>query len=71
MVHRFTRPYFREVPLAMTPRLVVLAALLLGGNARAADPLQSGPPVGAENDRSGFRPQFVAGPSAGQRLCPV
>ena len=48
-----------------------------GGNSanrvreRAADNLKSGPPVGAENDRSGFRPQFVTGPSAGRSLCPV
>jgi hypothetical protein len=58
----------------MTARLIVggaLAALLLGGAGRAEDPLKSGPPVGAENDRSGFKPQFVAGPSAGQNLCPV
>jgi hypothetical protein len=58
----------------MTPRLIAsaaLAAVLLGGNGLAADPLKSGPPVGAGNDRSGFRPQFVAGPSAGQSLCPV
>jgi hypothetical protein len=58
----------------MTPRLLAstaLAALLLGGGGRAEGPLRSGPPVGAENDRSGFRPQFVAGPSAGRSLCPV
>jgi hypothetical protein len=58
----------------MTPRLIAsaaLAALLLGGNVQAEDRLQSGPPVGAENNRSGFRPQFVAGPSAGRSLCPV
>jgi hypothetical protein len=42
-----------------------------GGNVRAEAPLKSGPPVGAENDRSGFRPQFVAGPSTGRSLCPV
>ena len=48
-----------------------------GGNSanrvreRAADNLKSGPPVGAGNDRSGFRPQFVTGPSAGHSLCPV
>ena len=34
-------------------------------------PLKSGPPVGAYNDRDGFVPRFVAGPSVGQRLCPV
>jgi hypothetical protein len=58
----------------MTPRLIVgaaLAALLLGGTVWAETPLQSGPPVGAGNDRSGFRPQFVTGPTAGQTLCPV
>jgi hypothetical protein len=58
----------------MTPRLIAsatLAALLFGGSVLAEDPLKSGPPVGAGNDRGGFRPQFVAGPSAGQSLCPV
>jgi len=34
-------------------------------------PLRSGPPVGAENNRRGFRPEFVAGPSTGKKLCPV
>jgi hypothetical protein len=42
-----------------------------GGNVRAEAPLKSGPPVGTENDRSGFRPQFVSGPCTGRRLCPV
>ena len=58
----------------MIPRLIASAALtavLLGGPALAWDPLRSGPPVGAANDRSGFRPNFIAGPSPGQRLCPV
>jgi hypothetical protein len=58
----------------MPPRLIAsaaLAALLLGGAARADDPLKSGPQVGADNGCSGFKPQFVAGPSAGQKLCPV
>jgi hypothetical protein len=62
----------------MTPRLIAsaaLAALLLGGDVPAQDPpkapLKSGPPVGARNDRSGFIPQVVTGPCAGQRLCPV
>jgi hypothetical protein len=58
----------------MTSRLIAgaaLAVLLFGGNMRAEDPLKSGPPVGAENDRRGFKPQFVTGPSAGQKLCPV
>jgi hypothetical protein len=58
----------------MLPRLIVgtaLAALLLGGHGLAADPLKSGPPVGAKNDRNGFFPQWVTGPSAGQSRCPV
>lgn len=58
----------------MTRQLIAgatLAVILLGASTQGADTLKSGPPVGAANDRSGFRPQFVAGPSAGQRLCPV
>ncbi|MCI0461209.1 MAG: hypothetical protein L0Z62_30040 [Gemmataceae bacterium] len=58
----------------MPPRLIAsaaLAALLLGSIVSAQDPLQSGPPVGAKNDRSGFFPQWVTGPTAGKRLCPV
>jgi hypothetical protein len=58
----------------MSQRFVASAALvatLLCSNVQAETPLKSGPPVGAQNDRRGFRPQFVAGPSAGQRLCPV
>lgn len=57
----------------MNPRFIAgaaCAALLFGGNALGED-LKSGPQVGAPNDRDGFRPQFVTGPSAGQRLCPV
>ena len=55
----------------MTARLIagaVLAAVLLG-NVQADDALKSGPQVGAKNNRSGFRPQFVTGP--GERRCPV
>ncbi|HEY7315027.1 MAG TPA: hypothetical protein VH643_37120 [Gemmataceae bacterium] len=58
----------------MTPHLFLsaaLAALLFGGDVRGEGPLKSGPPVGAKNDRSGFFPQFVAGPSAGEQFCPV
>jgi hypothetical protein len=58
----------------MTARLLAgaaVAVLLLGGTVQAEDPLKSGPQVGCDNDRSGFRPQFVAGPSAGQSMCPV
>ncbi len=58
----------------MTSRLIAsaaLAALLLGGSAQAEPPLKSGPPVGAENNRGGLRPTFVAGAGASQRLCPV
>jgi hypothetical protein len=56
----------------MTPRLIAsaaLAVLLLGGIVQAEDPLKSGPPVGAKNNRRGFLPQFVTGP--GERRCPV
>ncbi len=58
----------------MTPRLVTgaaLAVLVLAGTVPAAEPLKSGPPVGARNDRGGFVPRFVTGPSAGRNLCPV
>ena len=58
----------------MTPRLIataVLSAVLLAGGASAAEPLASGPPVGSKNDRDGFFPQWVSGPCAGMRLCPV
>ena len=58
----------------MTPRLVAgtaFVALLLAGNGPAEEPLKSGPPVGARNNRGGFYPQFVAGPGTGERRCPV
>lgn len=48
-----------------------LTGLLIGNPVQAEEPLKSGPPVGSENDRNGFRPQFVAGLAAGSRLCPV
>jgi hypothetical protein len=60
--------------MTMTPRLIAsaaLAALVLGGAAQAKAPLKSGPQVGSENNRRGFFPQWVTGPSAGQRRCPV
>jgi hypothetical protein len=44
--------------------------MLLAGSTLAED-LKSGPQVGCDNDRSGFRPQFVTGPIAGGSLCPV
>jgi hypothetical protein len=58
----------------MTSRLfaaAVLGVLLLGGDAPAKEPLKSGPPVGAGNDRRGFLPQYVAGAFTGERRCPV
>jgi hypothetical protein len=57
----------------MSQRIFAYAAVaaILVSNVHAENPLKSGPPVGAENDRDGFRPQFVAGPSTGKRLCPV
>jgi hypothetical protein len=48
-----------------------LAALLFGGGAPVPDPIKSGPQVGNPNNRSGFVPQIVTGPAAGQKLCPV
>ncbi len=47
------------------------AFLVLAGLVQAENPLQSGPPVGARNDRTGFFPQWLTGPCAGKRLCPV
>jgi hypothetical protein len=58
----------------MTARLIASAALasfLLAGSLQAWEPLRSGPQVGAKNNRTGFFPNHVAGPAAGQRLCPV
>jgi hypothetical protein len=58
----------------MPPRLIAgaaLAAVLLVSNGLAEAPLKSGPPVGSPNNRSGFFPQFVTGPLAGQNRCPV
>ncbi len=55
-----------------TRSILVLAVALLGGSVLAADDgLKSGPQVGAGNDRRGFYPQWVSGPSAGERRCPV
>jgi hypothetical protein len=44
---------------------------MLAGPTQADAPLRSGPPVGAANDRDGFRPNWLTGPCAGKRLCPV
>jgi hypothetical protein len=58
----------------MAPRSVTAAAcalLMLAGPLQADSPLRSGPPVGSANDRRGFCPQWVTGPCAGKRLCPV
>jgi hypothetical protein len=58
----------------MAARLIAcaaLAVLLLDGSVQAQEPLKSGPQVGAKNNRGGFLPQHVAGPTAGKRLCPV
>ena len=71
---RFPFAYIPRRDHFMPPRLFVsptFAVLLLTGTGLATEPLKSGPPVGATNNRSGFLPQFVAGPSAGDHLCPV
>jgi hypothetical protein len=49
----------------------IACSLLIAGELLAQEPLQSGPPVGARNNRNGFYPNWVAGPCAGQHLCPV
>jgi hypothetical protein len=56
----------------MAPRLLAACALLLlAGPMEAKSPLRSGPEVGSLNERNGFFPQWVTGPCAGKRLCPV
>ena len=58
----------------MSPRLFAAGAcalLMLAGAIHADGPLRSGPPVGSANDRDGFFPNWVTGPCAGKRLCPV
>jgi hypothetical protein len=60
----------------MLPRLIAsaaLAALLFASPLLAEEPLKSGPPVGARNNRGRFTPQFVTGPFTGenQNRCPV
>ncbi len=58
----------------MSTRLLAGAAcafLLLAGSMPANSPLRSGPPVGSPNNRDGFFPNWVTGPGAGKRLCPV
>ena len=58
----------------MAPRFlagVACAFLVLVGPVHGDTPLRSGPPVGSPNDRDGFRPQWLTGPCAGKRLCPV
>jgi hypothetical protein len=70
-----TGPETNEVAEAMTTARIIasaaLAALLVAGGAPAWEPLRSGPPIGARNNRNGFYPNHVAGPVAGKRLCPV
>jgi hypothetical protein len=50
---------------------VACSLFLITGALVAQELLQSGPPVGAANNRRGFYPNWVAGPCAGQNLCPV
>jgi len=51
--------------------LAACAFLLLAGPIQADNPLRSGPQVGSPNNRNGFFPQWLTGPAAGKRLCPV
>jgi hypothetical protein len=58
----------------MATRLLAVAGcafLMLAGPMQADNPLRSGPPVGSPNDRSGFLPNWVSGPTADKQLCPV
>jgi hypothetical protein len=61
----------------MSARLIVcatLGALLLTSSGLAETPLtplKSGPQVGDRNNLRGFFPNWVTGPAAGQRRCPV
>jgi len=56
----------------MVARLLAASALLLlAGSVEADRPVQSGPQIGSLNNRNGFFPQWVTGPCAGKRLCPV
>jgi len=58
----------------MPPRRLAAAAcvlVFLGGAVEANEPLKSGPQVGSRNDRDGFLPNWITGPCAGKRLCPV
>jgi len=50
---------------------VTCSVLVLTADLNASEPLQSGPPVGAKNNRRGFTPKWITGPCAGQHLCPV
>ena len=54
----------------MTLSTLCLVVALIDGSLNPK-PLRSGPNVGEENNRSGFRPEIVTGAAAGQRLCPV
>jgi hypothetical protein len=50
---------------------VACSLVVIAGDLSAQEPLRSGPPVGAPNNRRGFSPQWVTGPCAGKHLCPV
>ncbi|MCI0376895.1 MAG: hypothetical protein L0215_04770 [Gemmataceae bacterium] len=58
----------------MSTRLLAGAAcafLILTSATDANGHFRSGPPVGSPNNRDGFFPNWVTGPCAGKRLCPV
>lgn len=56
----------------MTPTILATTAItVLLLDPIPPEPLKSGPPVGAKNNRGGFFPNLVAGPGAGERRCPV
>ncbi len=49
----------------------VVFSLVFAADLIAQEPLRSGPPVEAPNNRRGFTPKWVTGLCAGQHLCPV
>lgn len=61
----------RRVLAMIRQTSLYLAVALLAGSSAAAGELKSGPQVGESNNRSGFKPQFITGPTAGKPVCPV
>ena len=50
---------------------VACCLFVMAGDLIPQEPLRSGPPVGAPNNRRGFSPKWVTGPCADRHVCPV